>query len=221
MHNKRGRPDLAHFFQVVESVSHEILQIIAHLIFDYIANWRESRHQEQRARLSQARYVYRRPTADASPENDYVFLFDADYFVDVIVNIERVLEDVVFVGLERARAHLLVDAVVSVFSRRLILALFVLIGFIRFAGGGNGRTLKIIGRSSRCAYRLILMRHLQIGRYRTRLAFQIELPLLAVREGVHLIDPMHLQGSVLLSLLVLCSSTLISNRSARFQHRKV
>lgn len=131
MHEERGRLHVLNLVDVAEPVLYQVLQVVPCLVLSYIANGFEGGHQEERAWFPFARYVGRRPTPNTPSQYDNVLLFDADHLVDVVVDVERRVEDVLLISFE----HFFWD-IGSVMNGRSV-AFSILVAALGFAVAGD------------------------------------------------------------------------------------
>jgi len=113
VHEERRALNFFDLLDVLEAILDQVLQVATGLVLSHGPDAFEARHEQQAPRVSLARDMSSWPTADRSPEENDVLLFDANDFVEVVVEVEGIVEDVVFVRFEHVFSSWLMDGILG------------------------------------------------------------------------------------------------------------
>jgi hypothetical protein len=100
MDQKSGARNFFDFLDILEPILYEVLEEAARLILSNCSDALKAAHEQETSRLPLACNMRSWSTAHAPSENNNIFFFNADDLVYVIINIERIVQDIVLVGLK-------------------------------------------------------------------------------------------------------------------------
>ena len=121
-----GAFDVSDLVDVLEPVLNEILKNRTSLVLSHSSYTLESRHQEHGTRVPLASDMSGRSTAHAAAEDDDVLFGYSEHLVYVVVDVNSIVEDVLFVGFEDLVVPLLVHEVTLMLIVRALTYLLAL-----------------------------------------------------------------------------------------------